>query len=55
MLSQRRDFSVSNPVKACFVIKTFLYEKNILRTHNVFVETTLFCKQEDWKTPYLLH
>ena len=35
-------FFMSNPVKNCFLIETFLYENKILRTHNFFVETALF-------------
>ena len=50
MSSQARLFYVK-PCKNCFLIKTFLYENKILRTHNFFVESALFLKQDGWKTP----
>ena len=35
---------MSNPVKTCFLIETFLYENKILKTHNFFLsKLRIYC------------
>ena len=55
MLSQRRDFFMSNPVKNCFLIETFLYENKILRTHNLFCRSCTFLIARGLENSCLLH
>ena len=46
MSSQRHDFFMSNPVKNCFLIETFLYENKILRRHKFLLSKTHFYKSK---------
>ena len=39
-------FFMSNPIKNCFLIETFLYENKILRTHNFFLSKLHFFKSK---------
>ena len=46
---------MSNPVKNCFLIETFLYENKILRTHNFFCRNCTFLKARELENSCLLH
>ena len=47
MLSQRRDFFMSNPLKNCPLIKNLSLQEHI----TFLVKTAFLLKQEGWKTP----